>query len=492
MNSTKPICALVLPLVIFADQAMSQTAEEFLQIDEGFQIFTEETFDGNGRTCSTCHIPDRNYTVAPDDIPELDDEHVDLLLATNVPGLENTALVMDRALFNIGPGDATVALPEGPFRGSMTVAALESTSVMVFPFPQPPQFGWAGDGSPSGQFHHGNIDLDADGSIRAFANGAIAQHAPLTLNRVAGTDFRFATADELDALDAFQKWLGRRPVVKDDPATDRFHELELDLMSFVDPDVDEGREMFIGNEATCDACHVNGGGHLTPPPPIFPPGTVVPGLNANLNTNAAAIDEEISAESGVEMPEDEGGITVVGAPFGFNIQSIIEAPRKKAFFHNSAELDLEDSIRFYFTEDFANSIARTRLGPHTDDLDDFLAANGDDAIEKIGAFMRALSVYYALRDCERLMQESIDRLNVGVSPGLPADHCKFNLADSEEVLLGSKLKGKLYNSVRVRAGNIQKRIDDAVSKEKINKFENIIADLEVMRDDIASSPEADR
>ena len=28
---------------------------DFKCLDEGFRVFTEETFEGNGRTCATCH-----------------------------------------------------------------------------------------------------------------------------------------------------------------------------------------------------------------------------------------------------------------------------------------------------------------------------------------------------------------------------------------------------------------------------------------------------
>ena len=48
--------------------AQSITAEEAALIDEGFRVFTEETFEGNGRTCGTCHVPETQYTIGPDDI----------------------------------------------------------------------------------------------------------------------------------------------------------------------------------------------------------------------------------------------------------------------------------------------------------------------------------------------------------------------------------------------------------------------------------------
>ena len=42
-----------------------------------------------------------------------------------------------------------------------------------------------------------------------FAQGAIAQHFPKTLERINGIDFRLATSEELDALEAYMLSLGR-------------------------------------------------------------------------------------------------------------------------------------------------------------------------------------------------------------------------------------------------------------------------------------------
>ena len=86
--------------------ALAMTLEEAQQIDEGFRLFTEETFDGNGRTCATCHIPEKNYNIGPGDIAAMRPSERELVLASNVPGLENPTLVLERALFNVEGGDA--------------------------------------------------------------------------------------------------------------------------------------------------------------------------------------------------------------------------------------------------------------------------------------------------------------------------------------------------------------------------------------------------
>ena len=40
-------------------------------IERGRQLFTKETFDGNGRTCATCHPASNNFTIDPAFIAKL-------------------------------------------------------------------------------------------------------------------------------------------------------------------------------------------------------------------------------------------------------------------------------------------------------------------------------------------------------------------------------------------------------------------------------------
>ena len=124
-----------------------KTKADFHCIDEGFGVFTEETFEGNGRTCATCHRPETNYTVAPQDIRRLSSEERALVFANNVPGLENRTLVRELASFNTsggrdardpstfdGDGDpatSDVLGSEGPiFRSAITLGGIELTTLM--------------------------------------------------------------------------------------------------------------------------------------------------------------------------------------------------------------------------------------------------------------------------------------------------------------------------------------------------------------------------
>jgi hypothetical protein len=51
--------------------AWAISAQQASQILQGFNVFTTQTFNGNGRKCSTCHIPQADYTISPADIAAL-------------------------------------------------------------------------------------------------------------------------------------------------------------------------------------------------------------------------------------------------------------------------------------------------------------------------------------------------------------------------------------------------------------------------------------
>ena len=630
---------------------------DFKCIDEGFRLFTEETFEGNGRTCGTCHIPEENYNIFPDTIKKLSPAERRLVFARNVPGLENETLVRKFALFNIAGGphsDATdiqaFRSPEAQehphefpiFRSTMTVQALGATTFVgaggfdgtpLFPAvcseglmvdengaPVPvvdedgnqvvagpgggvplnvsvrsqlPQLGWAGDGSPgtpkgrpgdmelvwSGvnspgvptgradegdllecREHHGNEDVNADGSIRAFANGAIAQHNPATLQRIAKTtacpdltvdepdaycdepyDFRFASNAELDAIALFQRWLGRRFLNEDErarmdvpntgSASAENGEFDITLLNFTDSRVAKGRTHYANGAefanpkadqapdfgAGCNACHRNAGARGVP----------FGGGNTNFATGVELassgefddagndirgpdelrIGEIAFGTIGVNLPHDEGAFTVPGprprsnrGEDAFNVQSLIEAPQKKAFFHNHRVVgDLEDSIRlFYGAEDFTTrgggftSLAGLEFGDPEDDPDDADIPQyfpKGDGIEHIGAFLRALSAYYRLRDCERMIDEAIARIRAYVSPDLAVKHCAFNLQDVRKALRGAHLRPKPHRGVIWKSRLIEYRLKKAARRRGVKRLRRLKAQVTALRERIATLPE---
>src|SRR5688572_15392924 len=164
-------------------------------IARGREIFFNEKFNGNGRTCGTCHPAENNLTIDPMFIatrPANDP----LFVAETIPELrqnfENPQLM--RAVSLILENLDGFADPTNRFtmRGVPHVLGLRQSVKSA----QGPRTGWSGDGAPG------------DLSLRSFAVGAVIQHFTRTLNRVAGQDFRLPTDEELDALEAFQMALG--------------------------------------------------------------------------------------------------------------------------------------------------------------------------------------------------------------------------------------------------------------------------------------------
>ena len=193
------VVALTLGVIMLSAYQVSSTSPTDRQralIAKGERIFFNETFNGNGRTCGTCHRTEANFSIDPAFIATLPDNDP-LFVAEFNPDLkfnfENPKLM--RAFGLILENVDGFADLENKFvmRGVPHVLGLR-TSVAS---PQGPRTGWSGDGSP-------------DGTLRSFATGAVIQHFTKTLSRVPDVDFRLPTEAELDALEAFMLSLGRQ------------------------------------------------------------------------------------------------------------------------------------------------------------------------------------------------------------------------------------------------------------------------------------------
>ena len=561
-------------------RAMAQlTAEQSALLDEGFRLFTTETFAGNGRTCGTCHIPASHYTISPAEIATMSAAQKALVLASNVPTLENPTLVEQLALFNINedhaPGNTNT--PLGPFRASMTVAGLAFTTANQFcTVPEgdlatatqcgsfsvtpteranetindgtrPIELGWAGDGGAGldpaifpnlpasagciaaiGDFRADATDLTK--ALRAFSLSAIRTHDTLTLDRIPGVDFRCPTAHELDALAAFQEWLGRRI------------ELNLTQLTFVKGSgemapgpgaAEEGKAIFMSDLATCNRCHFNAGANGSlgrvlqpdfpgddPNPP--PPAPSVPGANKNSHTGTDLLRiAEVSLDASVNpivIPRDpgdkreRGGVQADGLRSGgFNMQSLIEAPRKTSFFHNDGfSGSVEDAALFYFTPTFDASqggsgrVAQIRYCavpgntcPNTpakrlSGTDALAALGGPPAIDKLGFFLRALSAVYSLADCERLVDEMVQQTKLGVPITRPLLHCHFSLDDARNVLNGATVSPMPYAHVVAQLDEVDHtltQLADAAPGERLNLLQRTDNRLRRLRNAIATTPE---
>ncbi len=293
-------------------------------VDEGARLFFQETFDGNGRTCGTCHPATANFTLTPAFIASLPPDDP-LFVAERVPelaGLEEPALMHGpRALIleNIDGFD------EPPvFRGVPHVFNLALTA----------PFGWSGSIL----------------TLEDFAVRAVAQHFPKTLARVAGVDFRLPTAHEIDALTAFMQSLALPP--------DGVVDVGALITSAA---AARGQDLFFG-AAKCSICH---GGPLFTDNSIFDTGVT----QRPVNLVPATECDPPCAPIG---PREAGGARA------FNTPSLLGLANSAPFFHDNSAPTIRDAVAHYtspafnasFAGEFVDGIQLTNA--EIDDLSAFL------------------------------------------------------------------------------------------------------------------------
>jgi hypothetical protein len=333
-------------------------------IAKGERIFFNETFNGNGRTCGTCHRTEANFAIDPAFIATLPDNDP-LFVAEFNPDLkfnfENPRLMREFGLI-LENQDGFDDLENKFFmRGVPHVLGLR-TSVASS---QGPRTGWSGDGSP-------------DGTLRTFATGAVTQHFTKTLGRVRGVDFRLPTDAELEALEAFMLSLGRQEDLT----------LPLPLKGVVPM---RGQEIFLDNSlGKCNLCHVNAGATAN-----FGGANLG---NINLNTGVEDLPDQPPDLTGEKVPPDNG----FGSPGDgtFNIPPLVEAADTGPFFHNNAIRTIEGAVGFYDGDTFNNSPAGRLLGG--------IELDGTQ-IEAIAAFLRVLNALENIRGSIELLEASAER-----------------------------------------------------------------------------------
>src|SRR5438874_3388277 len=342
-------------------------------ISRGAHLFFEETFNGNGRTCGTCHPAGNNLTIDPkfiETLPATDP----LFVAEFNPALaqlERPELMRRFGLIleNLdGFDDPTnkFVMRGVPHTLGLQVSLAQDPTQQ--PMPPAEMTGWSGDGAPG------------TGSLREFAIGAVTQHFTKRLDRVEGTDFRLPRPRELDAMEAFQLSLGR----------DR--DFDLSKITFRDSNVETGKSLFVNGGGdpinaggTCAGCHGNAGA------------LNALGRNGNVNTNVE--DVEHPARSIQPFPKDGGfGRTDNGdGTFGnrtFNTASVVEAAQSAPFFHNNVVSTLEGVVAFYSGPEFNNP----RPGP--------LRFNFNEAQRnEIANFMRAINTLQNIDVATRELRE---------------------------------------------------------------------------------------
>ena len=369
---------------------------------QGRQLFLNETFDGNGRTCGTCHVETNNFTVDPALIATLPPSDPLFVAETNpaLAALENPDLMRRFGLILVN-ADGFDPSRGALFRGTQNVQALSNSTTPQDPSfgidfstngrnPNPPErLGWGNDGPP----------------LRDFALVAIAQHAPTTLGRTAGVDFRVPTDEELDALVAYQLALGRQ---------EDFNLPTLELKSTL---ATNGKTLYLdsGNltepgHKNCNGCHFNGGGSagmsFNPATPGFPDLDGSPrGFNIGAGTNV----NETPLALALSLPRD-GGFgqipTVFGSfgntddlppPFGhleieeFNSPPVVESADTGPFFHNHTVNDLELAVAFYGTPAFQTTLQNFVVPVNIS------ADPNDPEVLAIAAFLRVLNALENIR-----------------------------------------------------------------------------------------------
>jgi cytochrome c peroxidase len=340
-------------------------------VDTGRNLFLNGTFDGNGRTCGTCHPANNNFTIDPTFISTLPSTHP-LFVAERVPALaalENPLLMRQVGLIleNVDGFDRPGVMRSVPhtfgMRISLTPAAFDGST-------RPPnqRTGWGGDGAPGG------------GTLREFAIGAVTQHFPRTLARVNGSDFRLPTDAELDAMEAFQLSLGRQA------------DIDLSTRNFRNPVVQLGKRIFnnggtapdptIG-QGQCFQCHANAGANA---------GT----SNANFNTGVENLPAQpADVFDAANNPPDAGfgqALSTFGG-FGdgrFNTPPLVEAADTGPFFHNNAIETIEEAVNFYNSDAFNQSPSGS--GPPVGNIN--LAAT---EVVAVAAFLRVLNAEENIR-----------------------------------------------------------------------------------------------
>jgi mono/diheme cytochrome c family protein len=363
------LCVLALSALSACEAPPSPPSDP---VSKGREIFFNETFNGNGRTCGTCHRAEANFSINAAFIATLPPND-SLFVAEFTPDLkknfENPKLMRQFGLIleNLDGFDDL----ENKFvmRGVPHVLALR-TSVTSN---QGPRTGWSGDGAPG------------DGSLRSFATGAVIQHFTKTLNRVSGVDFRLPTEEELDALEAFQLSLGRQQDLT----------LPVPLKGTVPK---RGQEIFLDNRVgKCNLCHANAGATAN-----FGGGSLG---NANFNTGVENLPDQPADLTGERNPPDDG----FGRPGDgtFNTPPLVEAADSGPFFHNNAIETIEGAVAFYNGDAFNNSPAGQTL------------ARGDprgvgirlDATQVVGvaAFLRVLNALENIRQSIELLEFSAQK-----------------------------------------------------------------------------------
>ncbi|HEX7839757.1 MAG TPA: hypothetical protein VF469_19915 [Kofleriaceae bacterium] len=342
----------------------------------GADLFLRETFNGNGRSCATCHPVAHNFTIDPTFISQLPSTDP-LFVAQNNPALAHLEVPAMMRQFGLILENVDGFAPDPTTH--FVLRSVPHTLSLATSITNPPnsanppanRTGWSGDGAPG------------SGALRDFQTGAITQHYTKSLSRVAGTDFRLAESGELDRIDHFMRQLGR------------LNELDLTTVVMTDAGADAGRQTFL--TVGCNGCHGNAGANAS----------FGGGGNRSFNTGVEAARNSALAA----FPHDGGFGTTAQADgsFGdgtFNVPPLIEAADTGPFFHTAVTVSgsenhdtdfaqtIEQAIAFYDTPAFNNSPAGQAVPINLE----------SDDIDNVGRFLRGLNASFNIALASRRIE----------------------------------------------------------------------------------------
>jgi cytochrome c peroxidase len=450
------------------------------------------------------------------------------------------------------------------------------------------ELGWAGEGAPDDRTLFtptGTTDFNCAGTVDAseanstdltsvlgaFSMGAVRHHFARTNARIPGIDFRCPTSTELSQMTAFQEYLGRQyptgtPLELALKAGTSFPGTQVStlqpVITFNDTTAELGKDIFLDPNAGCQFCHFNGGASLSASnvrtEPFGNPPLPFPGRNENEEQNVdllttttfeipstgeivtGGLDGLTTVSFGGTDPGDGSPVVGAQAPNGipiFNVQSIIEAPRKKSFFHNGAfTTSIEDAESFYFTDAFAANLNSAVFTTGTNIIDgspdplapglpnplprgtgqpeaaipggpalalstlagiyfpsdsvegDVLTSDGgQDVLNTMGFFLRALSSVYSIIDAERLTQDTIFLMNADQPTTVQALNFSNDVNDVIKVLRQAKVTlptayGKLLTKIPVLAAQFQL----AVTHKNVATLKQVLNQLQVLQQSVAT------
>lgn len=149
-----------------------------LRINRGEALFVSETFDGNGRTCATCHTPAESFSISPATIRSLPPTDP---LFVDVPGLEDPVKLREDGLILVNDPDDGIL----EFRPTPKLTHLRRLC------------------SRNGKCGPLGVRGDRERDLCTFSNEAVGNHFTKRVNGTPGVDFRLLTKRECKDMIAF-------------------------------------------------------------------------------------------------------------------------------------------------------------------------------------------------------------------------------------------------------------------------------------------------